>query len=315
MKLLNRLKQQLPKKYKRILQKIYFFPKHYGFTFVPGDSLASLKKKMNLYYSIFPAKKKQFEQEIDFINKQSKDDDGYTYVFPYPFSLTYDQKLIEVFKDETNGLYYVMHFGKRLYYNKNYDTVDKVQYAYRCIQIEQDANSPHRYINDDFTVKDNDIVLDIGAAEGNFALEIIEKVNKVYLFEPDATWINALEATFKPWKEKVVIVNKYVSNYNDDNCISLDVFLEDTRVDFMKMDVEGYERQILDGAKISLKNKGLKLAICTYHHNEDSLLLEKMLQKKHFSFASTDGYMLLIYAPLSPPYFRKGLLRAKSKTI
>ena len=56
-------------------------------------------------------------------------------------------------------------------------------------------------------------LLDVGAAEGFFALSVIEHVKEIILFECDVEWIKALEATFKPWKDKVFIINKYVSKY------------------------------------------------------------------------------------------------------
>ena len=55
-----------------------------------------------------------------------------------------------------------------------------------------------------------EIVVDIGAADGNFGLSIIEKVSKLYLFEPQKSWHKALQATFKPWEDKVEIVSKMV---------------------------------------------------------------------------------------------------------
>ncbi len=73
-------------------------------------------------------------------------------------------------------------------------------------------------------VKDNDILSDIGAAEGNFSLSVIDKVQHVYLFETDNDWIEALEKTFEPWKEKVSIIHKFVGNKDTDTCITLDSF-------------------------------------------------------------------------------------------
>lgn len=310
MKLLNQIKLLLPKRYKRLIQKLYLLPKHAGFAYIPGDSYDSLVKKINRYYTKFPAKKTNYKSEIEHLNTLSTDD-GYAYVFPYDFVSKYQQQNIEVTKDADNNLFYVLHHGKKLYYNASYDTIEKVQYAYNCTSIEQDAKSPHCYTNAEFKVLTNDTVLDVGAAEGNFALEIIEDIKHLYLFEPDSKWIPALEATYKPWKHKITIINKYVSNYNDENCISLDAFLKDVKVDFIKMDVEGYERSILEGASQLLQQKQIKLSICTYHHNEDYDLLQQLLEKYHFQCASSDGYMLLVYAPLTPPFFRKGLLRAQ----
>ena len=43
--------------------------------------------------------------------------------------------------------------------------------------------SPHSYVNDTFKVEAGDVVLDVGSAEGLFALDNIELATKVYVFE------------------------------------------------------------------------------------------------------------------------------------
>jgi 16S rRNA A1518/A1519 N6-dimethyltransferase RsmA/KsgA/DIM1 with predicted DNA glycosylase/AP lyase activity len=40
----------------------------------------------------------------------------------------------------------------------------------------------------------------------------VSGVNRIYMFEYDKEWIAALETTFEPYKDKVEIINKYVSN-------------------------------------------------------------------------------------------------------
>lgn len=39
------------------------------------------------------------------------------------------------------------------------------------------------YLDEDFQVEEGDVVLDVGVAEGNFSMEIIERASKIYLFE------------------------------------------------------------------------------------------------------------------------------------
>jgi len=46
-------------------------------------------------------------------------------------------------------------------------------------------------------------------------LNAIEKVSKIILFETNVNWVEALNATFEPWKDKVTIVNKFVGNINN----------------------------------------------------------------------------------------------------
>lgn len=49
---------------------------------------------------------------------------------------------------------------------------------YRFLLQVQDAASPHRYQTRQFCVCKGEVVLDAGAAEGNFALEIVDVAEK-----------------------------------------------------------------------------------------------------------------------------------------
>lgn len=144
-------------------------------------------------------------------------------VFPYPFSQQYDQNDIEVFLDEKLGLRYVLPDNKRLYFKRSFSDSD-IQWAYNMLKMEQDVASPHRYLTADFQVDNGDVVVDAGAADGNFSLSVVEKAGAIYIFETESEWIEALEATFAPWKEKVHIVNKFISNVNDARNATLDDF-------------------------------------------------------------------------------------------
>ncbi|MDR2691539.1 MAG: FkbM family methyltransferase, partial [Dysgonamonadaceae bacterium] len=63
---------------------------------------------------------------------------------------------------------------------------------------------------------------------------------------------------------------------------TLDRFAEErklTRVDFIKADIEGAERDMLRGAANVLKTFAPKLAICTYHLGDDPAVLEKIIKE------------------------------------
>jgi len=49
------------------------------------------------------------------------------------------------------------------------------------------------------------------------------------------------------------------------------------RIDFIKADIEGFERNMLMGAKETLRRFSPKLAICTYHLLDDPEVLSKII--------------------------------------
>jgi hypothetical protein len=237
------------------------------------------------------------------------------YMIPYGYGDVFPVHKIAVMKDSTGGGggKYVLHDGKKLFFPGDWSDF-KVQYTYRSLLLEQGVNSPHRYETGDFCVLDGDIIADCGAAEGIWALSSVEKAKKVYLFECDERWMNILKKTFEPWKEKVEIVNKFVSDKSSENNVTLDDFFGEGGVDFIKADIEGAEISMLRGAeKILSARKNLKLSLCTYHRQNDAGDLDVILKEHGFLTSFSHGYMLMIYGdePLEAPYLRRGMIRAK----
>jgi hypothetical protein len=160
-------------------------------------------------------------------------------------------------------------------------------------------------------VNDNDVVADVGAAEGNFSLSVVELAKKIYLFEADKNWIPALKKTFEPWSYKVVIVNKYVENKNTENSICLDDFFREENINFLKADVESAEISLLQGAHRLLSNQNIKIAVCTYYKQHDAEAINKFLMQNKFYTEFSKGYMLFLTdKDLAAPYLRKALIRA-----
>ncbi|WMN11933.1 FkbM family methyltransferase [Marivirga salinae] len=253
----------------------------------------------------------------EFIDEEKRDalnylkDKGFS-VFPNRFQEKYKRSDIEVHVDPSNQLKYIITDGKRLYFKRK-SSKRGVRRNYNFLKIEQDKKSPHRYLTSKFKVEENDILVDVGAAEGNLPLEVIEKVKKVYLFETDERWIEALEATFAPWKDKVVIVNKFVSNVNDKKNVSLDVYFKDKEpYSFLKVDAEGAEGDILEGSQKTIANSdNLKIALCCYHKPHDEDKFKAHLEKRDFEVSFADGYMVFPEPKtFNPPYLRRGVLRA-----
>jgi hypothetical protein len=228
--------------------------------------------------------------------------------FPYPFVLDYEKRCVVCHFDTRLGLPYVIHSGKNLYFPELYDK-KAINSAYKSLLIEQNIFSPHRYVKDINRLKGKTL-LDVGAAEAIFPLDAIELVNHVYIFECDDLWIESLNATFAPWKDKVTIVRKYISDSNDENTVTLDHFFEDKDKQnlFIKMDIEGYEQAALRGAANLLREAhDIDFSICTYHKKNDAVEIAGMLNSFGLEWEQTEGYLYY------ERDFRKGIIRRKVK--
>ncbi len=264
------------------------------------------KAILNYYASLPEQPSREIKEALDYLKTHP------LAVFPYPFQDEYIAENIQVFEDKEKGLRYVLQDGKKLYFKKRWGA-KKIQNLYNLLSKEQDIRSSHRYLTSQFTFDDGEILVDVGAAEGNFALSIVEKASKIILYEADKEWIEPLNATFEPWKDKVQIIYKYVSDQTDSTNTRLDDSISPgTTPMFLKIDVEGAESRLLKGAqRIFDEQKPLKVAICTYHKQNDEKDFNEFLTGRGFKTASSDGYMLFYFdKKMKAPYFRRGLIRA-----
>lgn len=269
-------------------------------------TLRKLKEEILQYYLKFPPRDNTIASAVSYLHKH------HICTFPAPFFDKYDENQIAVFKDNSNGLLYVLQEGKKLYFKRSYNIIT-VRKCFCGLITEQDEHSPHRYTNKQFNIGKGDVLFDIGSAEGNIALSHIEDLKAVVLFERDKEWLEALEATFAPWRDKVTIVGKFVSNTNDESHISIDSFLKtyQYKPTFIKIDVEGAENLVLDGMKNLMASTIIKIALCTYHQPDDYERFYDEFLHRGFELTSSEGVMLYLndIAHMRPPYFRKGLLR------
>jgi len=233
-------------------------------------------------------------------------------VFPYHFQNQYDADTIEVFDDPEKELRYVILNGNKLYFKKRWSK-KRIRHSFNELTKEQDTQSPHRYLTEQFQIEEGEVLVDIGVAEGNFALGAVEKASRLILFETDKEWIEALNATFEPWKDKVLIINKFVSDITNATNTTLDDFLAPgEKITFLKIDVDGAESRLLNGCQRILREQTpLKLAICTYHKQNDEKDFKALLSENGFETTHSDGYMLFYYdKKMKAPYLRRGLIRA-----
>lgn len=236
-------------------------------------------------------------------------------VFNYEFTDKYKKDEQEVFYDAQAGLFYILFENKRMYLARYLDSEEQARAYCRQILMEQDAGSPHRYISGDSDVEQDSVVIDAGAAEGNFALSVIDRVRKMYLFEPDRDWAEALRHTFAPYRDRVVIINKYLSSFSDGSTETVDHIVTEEQVDFIKLDIEGEEYYALEGAAGTIaSSEHMKCAVCTYHHEMDYAAISRLLQEYGFSTRPSKGYMWFPYdrdSIFDLPTLRRGLVLAE----
>lgn len=237
--------------------------------------------------------------------------------FPYGLESNYVDMEIKIHLNPEKGLKFINHNGRKLYFPKNFSEL-KISRLYKGLVVEQDIKSPHCYNQNNFNIVHENILVDVGCADAMFSLDHIEKVDKLVLFETNEFWIEALNATFEPWKEKVKIVNAFVSDQTIDNNIRLDDFFENNlkhqRI-FLKMDVEGSELKVLNGAKSFLESENkIRIAIASYHNQNDFSILSNRLQESNFNTKSTDGYILFYYdRAICSPFLRRCIIQAEKK--
>jgi FkbM family methyltransferase len=164
----------------------------------------------------------------------------------------------------------------------------------------------------DVTLKKGDIVIDAGAWIGDFSAYAVSKgAAASYAFEPvneTFQWLCKTKSLNYVKGGGVYPIQKGLGDreyemdisINEDNSgansvvykwdksnrserviiTTLDKFVEENkpeRVDFIKADIEGAERDMLKGASGVLKTFAPKLAICTYHLPDDPDVLEKII--------------------------------------
>lgn len=230
---------------------------------------------------------------------------GRIHAIPYKWIKEYSTKNCKIFRDKKG--YYSLIDDKKLYWP---DSIGKTYDAAECLKqllIEQDVRSPHHY----FTNIDlnNSVLFDVGGAEGLITLCNIDRIKKAYIFECDNMWNEALHKTFEPYGEKVEIINKYVSDVNNDENTTLELFIEKHINDhiILKMDIEGMETKVLPlGLGKYMGKENISFSVCTYHNVDDAVKIKEIFEAYGYVTQFSKGYM----AFGNPPSFRKGIINA-----
>jgi len=156
-----------------------------------------------------------------------------------------------------------------------------------------DPSHWHYYEAGGTVVAPGDIVLDCGASEGLFTLSVLNRAGKVFAAEPSPYFHRCFKRTFRGVKNCELLPfalgassgtlcmdgDKTISGkIGTKNGIKVPVVTLDSlfvhkgqSVDFIKIDLEGFEMELLRGAENTIRTYQPKIAITTYH-NENRYL-------------------------------------------
>lgn len=257
----------------------------------------------------------QFAEERDYCRRH-----GRLRMFPYEKVREFPE--VEVCFDQTKGLPYVVHGGKRLYYPAAWGT-GTITYNYlTSVAVEGIlgggclAKSPHNYLDARFPVRDGAVVCDFGAAEGLVGLHLAERASRIVIGECDEKWLAPLKTTFGAYADKTVFVTEPLGMGREGVGCSriLEEMVSDTGNDkpfFLKFDIEGAERFAIREAERFFKSQSdVTVACAAYHRQDDGKLLEKLFKGWGYETAFSDGAMLILSDRLARPYFRPGVIYA-----
>jgi len=179
------------------------------------------------------------------------------------------------------------NISEPLFWPKSFDTN-------RLNQVICETFDPedwHYYQKAHTEIADGERLLDIGTAEGLLPLTVAEKCDHMYLVEPSRIFYQTLQKTFSKFEKKVTLYNVAVGNEDgeipfDENSLDgkvatagtstynisilkIDTLIGDNKITYLKADIEGFEAEMLKGAEQTIKTNKPKIAITTYHLQND----------------------------------------------
>ena len=174
-------------------------------------------------------------------------------------------------------------------------------------------------VKDVFEVKGDNVLFDVGAWKGDSTYFFSKRSSndaKIYAFEPDDNAYNVLKNIKDKYNlNNVILQNEIFLDCERDidfvsmtpntptvkkHAITLDMFVERNNIkniDYIKMDVEGAEQKILEGAVNTIKKYRPSLAVAIYHGGE--LFMEYFFKIPVFIKSITNDYEYYIrsYSP------------------
>lgn len=203
----------------------------------------------------------------------------------------------------------------------------ELEYIYNEVFLTADIN-PHAYETDFLKISPGDTVIDAGSCEGFFIkYSLAKNVDKIYVFEPYKGFITGIEKTYRDSIKtgRIVVVEKALSNETGTANINFEknficettlesngkdtvttvtiddyFYKNDIKVDYIKMDIEGAEMIVIEGAVNTLKKYKPKLSIAVYHGYENAIKIKRYLENLNVNYEIKYGGCYMFEKPYRP---------------
>lgn len=182
--------------------------------------------------------------------------------------------------------------SKKTYENMiNYKLSGKIEYLLQC---ETDENEPFDNI---LKLSRNESFLDLGAYTGDTVYEFVKRVGdygKIIAVEPDFKNFKKLAENTKAFKN-ITLYNAGITDVckrdsfamfggrnsvvskgkTEIDFLNVDKICENDKITYIKMDVEGEEKNVINGARNTILRDKPKMLVSAYHRTEDLIDLPK----------------------------------------
>ncbi|MCA1826008.1 MAG: FkbM family methyltransferase [Myxococcales bacterium] len=197
-------------------------------------------------------------------------------------------------------------------------------------RLSEPETEPEYFAPDLYPLSDDERFVDCGAFDGDTVRSFLKLLprfaGRVHAFEPDPDsfrrlerWRDGLPA---PLRERIDVSRAGVGaksgrvSFNEGGgtgssigagggeieIVPLDEAVASMRPTLIKVDTEGYEPEVLDGARRTISTLAPKLALCVYHRQDHPWRIPLMTHALHGSYRFTlrsyclDGWDLVLYA-------------------
>ncbi len=246
-----------------------------------------------------------------------------------------------IFNYNDINYWYLGNFDK--FFRKNSKNFEEIFYKFNDLKSKKDflkilnykvtgnegvfkylKNTSPQYIPDFIDFSNIKNIVDVGSFDG----DTIESLNHygiiyetLYAIEPDKINFNILKNKFKNNKN-IYLINKALGSKNECKYLHSDsdrskitknetrqkvsiISLDELKIkpDYIKVDIEGYEHEFIEGARITIQKYKPKLAICVYHKESDFYSIPQKIFKlnqnyqiffRHYSYGFTESVMYFV---------------------